>query len=460
MAMAQELHGRQVGGWVVDDYLGNGFSAVVLSARKRDTRAALKVIDPEMIERYGTERQLARIIREKRLEGHTHPHLVQIFDGGQCPETGHLYVVMDLLDPITLGDVRNTLPANRISALICQLASAARFLEEHDLVHRDIKPDNTHVSSDYSTVKLLDLGVIHPPHESSDSSAGTGNHFVGTARYSPPEFLHRQEANCREGWRAITFYQLGATLFDSITRTPIFDDFREPPARLYEAIRDHVPVIVPASEDVEPWLVDLARRCLTKDWRIRVKLVTWEQFEGPPPLPDSSDEIRQRIRARIPTEIEIPPMRPTNDAGQPSRRTIIDIFRNIGTMIREVCQEGGVFPPLELQPQYTTDDCTIKLRSGPYNPQGLLGVLQIEFMISPLDPDGNDVRILANVCLAPTEGEGNSSSRKAFEEIYVGAVVSMEIRENLDVFIHAALESALGAGEPSAEEVTLRPNWR
>ena len=212
--------------------------AVVLSAKKRDSLAALKIIDPEMIERYGFDRQLARIKREKRLEGHTHPHLVQILDGGHCAETGHLYVVMELLEPLTLGDVRDTLPASRIGPVIRQLASASRFLEEHKLVHRDIKPENTHVSPDHMTLKLLDLGVVYPPLDSTSPSAGTHNSFVGTARYSPPEFLHRREENSLAGWRAITFYQLGATLFDLITRTPIFNDVREPPARLYEAIKD------------------------------------------------------------------------------------------------------------------------------------------------------------------------------------------------------------------------------
>ena len=460
MAMAQELHDRQVGGWVVEDYLGNGFSAVVLSARKGDARGAVKVIDPEMIERFGTDRQLARVVREKRLEGHIHPNLVQILDAGQCAETGYLYVVMELLEPTTLGDVRDTLPPDRIATLIGQLASAARFLEQHDLVHRDIKPDNTHVSSDYSNIKLLDLGVVYPPRGNGETSAGTGNHFVGTAPYSPPEFLHREEANCLEGWRAITFYQIGATLFDLITRTPIFDDFREPPARLYEAIGDHVPTIIPASEQVAPWLVDLARRCLTKDWRIRSQIVTWEHFEGPPLLPESSDDIRQRIRARLPAEVVPLPMPSASTSGKPSRRTIVDLFRSTSTMIREVCQEGGVFPPLELQPQYTADGCRIRLRTGPYNPQGLQGILVIEFMLSPLDSDGNDVRILASARLEAPADEGDSSSREALEQIFAGDVGSMEFRSLMDVFIHAALESALGAGEPTGEKVTLRPNWR
>ena len=460
MAMAQELQGRTVEGWVVGDYLGNGFSAVVMSATKGETSAALKVIDPEMIERYGTDRQLARIVRENRLEGHTHPNLVSILDGGQCQETGHLYVAMELLEPLTLGDVRDILPATQIGSVICQLAHAAVFLEQLGLVHRDIKPDNTNVSSDYTTIKLLDLGVVYPPREARNPSAGTGNHFVGTARYSPPEFLHRQETDSPEGWRAITFYQLGATLFDLITRTPIFDEYREPPARLYEAIKDRVPTIEPATVDVEPWLVDLARRCLTKDWRIREQLVAWEHFEGPTDVPDSAHDIRERIRMRTSAETNIHQARTHASSSNPSRRMLIDIFRSMSTMIREVCHEGRVFPPLELKATYAADNCTIRMRTGPYVPQDLLGILEIEFLFFPLDPECHDIRVSACAYLVSVANEGDSRSADAFEDIFVGSVSGMEFRELMDVFVHASLESALGAGKPLSEELRLRPNWR
>jgi hypothetical protein len=39
--MAAELKGELVGGWLVGDYLGNGASAVVLSAQREDQWAAL-----------------------------------------------------------------------------------------------------------------------------------------------------------------------------------------------------------------------------------------------------------------------------------------------------------------------------------------------------------------------------------------------------------------------------------
>ena len=99
-----------------------------------------------------------------------------------------------------------------------------------------------------------------------------------------------------EGWRAITFYQLGACLFDMVTGRRIFDEFSEPPARLYEAVRDHEPIVDVA--DAPAWLIHLARRCLTKDWRLRGEIVKWEDFDGPP-AQASVEVILDRLRKRI-----------------------------------------------------------------------------------------------------------------------------------------------------------------
>jgi serine/threonine protein kinase len=146
--IAAELRGRRVGGWVVSDYLGNGASAVVLSAKRDGVLAALKLIDPEMVERYGQDKQLMRIERERGLVGHSNEHLVKIFDGGVCADTNYLYIVMELIPHPALTALIPTFPRERIGPVIEQLAGAARFLETRQLVHRDIKPDNISITRD------------------------------------------------------------------------------------------------------------------------------------------------------------------------------------------------------------------------------------------------------------------------------------------------------------------------
>jgi serine/threonine protein kinase len=290
--IAAELRGRSVNGWLVGDYLGNGASAVVVSAAHNEIIGALKLIDPEMVERYGRAQQLARVERERILIGHDHPNLVKIFDGGECPETEYLVVVMESLALPELSSLVPLFPRERIGPVIRQLASAAQFLEARGLAHRDIKPDNVVITRDCDRAVLLDLGVVRPIDPEGHGDAGSGDAFLGTARYSPPEYLMREEEDSERGWRAVTFYQLGAVLHDLIMRKRLFHEIEAPPARLIEAVRHTRPIV--EAGDVPPHLISLARNCLQKDWPLRLELVRWEHFtEIPPPV--QSGDAKERI---------------------------------------------------------------------------------------------------------------------------------------------------------------------
>jgi hypothetical protein len=82
--MEGELVGKLVGSWKPDRLLGNGKSAVVFHATRDGQEAALKVFDPDLVQRLGEGTQLQRIEREKRLIGKKHENLVEIYDGGSA----------------------------------------------------------------------------------------------------------------------------------------------------------------------------------------------------------------------------------------------------------------------------------------------------------------------------------------------------------------------------------------
>ena len=94
--LSAELLGQTIGGWLVEKYTNHGKSAVVFLASKGAQRAALKVFDPEIVDRYGREAQRKRIERERSLIGKSHPNLVSVYDGGEQGE--FLFVVMEHFD--------------------------------------------------------------------------------------------------------------------------------------------------------------------------------------------------------------------------------------------------------------------------------------------------------------------------------------------------------------------------
>jgi serine/threonine protein kinase len=433
--IAAELRGQSVGGWMVGDYIGNGASAVVVAAERAGQVAAVKIIDPEFVERYGAPQQLARVQRECDLIGHAERHLVQLFDGGQCRDSGYLYIAMELLAHPQLTTLVPTFPRERIAPIIGQLALAAQFLEARGLAHRDIKSDNIAISRDCENAILLDLGVIRPIADPARVDAGSGAEFLGTTRYSPPEYLLREEEDSVDGWRAVTFYQLGAVLHDLIMRKRMFDDVSAPYAKLIEAVRSSRPII--DAPDVPPHLVTLARGCLQKNWRLRLELVKWEHFhESAPPV--SGAEAKDRIRKRL-ASVETSANTLIPGATIPRRRILENIGGSVSNAAREICLQAGTFPPVEVTHSDTPDGRFVLIRTGPSEQHLLSGSLSIKFACTLVDDVGLFMRVRA------VAGFGDlppTIPTDAWSGVYIGDASSANLRDRLDDFLHLALDAA------------------
>ena len=270
------LGGGPIAGWELQKYLSHGKSAVVMLACRDQTTAVVKVFHPSLIEQYGRDAQLIRVNRERELIDKQHANIARVLDAGSCEVSGHLFVVMQVAPGLPLSKVLSAIPRTNIAALIEQLARAAMQLEDWGFTHRDIKPDNIHVTDDLSSLMLLDFGVLKPHGDDAATSQQASKAFVGTHQYSSPEMIHGREEDTLNGWRAITFYQLGAVLHDLIARRPIFEHATTRHADLVAAI-DNEPVIVTA-DDVDSNLCNLATRCLLKRPLERLQLVRWEDF--------------------------------------------------------------------------------------------------------------------------------------------------------------------------------------
>src|SRR2546428_3670876 len=296
-----ELVGKALGGWSVQEQINHGKSAIVFRAEKNGMTAALKVFDPEIVERYGRDAQKARIDRELSLIGKPPPNLVQIYDGGQEGEL--FFVAMEYVKGKDLAAVLQAVPASEVRSLIAQVAAAARFLEDAAFAHRDIKPTNIGISPDLKQAKLLDLGVIRPLDLSNVTDPGDQRFFVGTLQYSPPELLFREEEHSLEGWRAITFYQLGAVLHDLLMRKALFEEYATPYAQMVRAVERMIPRVDAPEADADLRL--LAQNCLAKQPRLRLDTVKWEDFSQPKVV-DPAEIARRRIAQRRMAAAQVP----------------------------------------------------------------------------------------------------------------------------------------------------------
>lgn len=442
--MADELIGKSVGQWELVQYLGCGKSALVFKGRRNGLEGAVKVFDPELIQRFGKETQLQRIKRELLIRDNGHEHLVRIIDGGECSVTAHLFVVMECIEAPTLEKVIKVVPRDAIRRIIGQVALAAQHLESLELCHRDIKPSNIVISPDYQKATLLDLGVLRPIG-SSDLTDEQARNFVGTLRYSSPEFLMRTELDTVEGWRAVTFYQLGAVLHDLIMRRPLFDEFTHPFGRLVEAVKEVTPRL--EADDVPPDLIHLARTCLIKDPNVRIQLVRWESFSlvqrPSQPVQAAKERVRQRYAAVQSDTLGYTPPEAEREARRRERlhRQILD---KIEAIIRLACSESDVFPPMELRALAGTTPETshIVVTFLPSSSHELRSSLYLLLRISLMDVATEAISLSYWSGVAGERIDSRQLPKDDLHPLFDGAYEDSIVKEKIEEFLFLSLDAA------------------
>lgn len=390
--LEDQLKGGKIGVWTIIRLIDHGKSAAVFEATYGAKRAAVKVFDRELIERFGDNTQLARIDREVSLKGRGHPSMVEILDGGYDETTNNHYIVMEYLPGSNLKKRLKDVPMEAIGGFVADIAACAEYLEGLGLVHRDIKPENIQVSEDIKKVTLLDFGVLKPVKEIGITDMEGVHPFIGTLQYSSPEFLLREEDGTIEGWRALTFYQIGAVLHDLIMRETLFSEYAEPFARLVNAVQKVTPNIQNSS--VPSYLIDLAKMCLLKDPQDRLRMVTWESFKPPKATASGIAGLKERVIKRVLVEQA---GSDTVPEGRPNfvKALLDDIITSTKDSVRRVSSENDQFPPYATLARYPLKAPSVKM-TFEKSETHLMPELSVIFCVEIVDAEAKAVAI--DVC--------------------------------------------------------------
>jgi serine/threonine-protein kinase len=307
--------GTRVGNYRVESLIGEGGMGRVYLALHPGIgrRAAIKVLapgeaeDPHVVSRFITEARAANAIR--------HPNIVDIYDSGVL-KTGTPYIVMEYLDGDPLSRALLRGPASFEDAIdwTCQIAEALAAAHAHDVVHRDLKPDNLFLVTDprrpgKKQVKVLDFGIAKLQRRTLGQvhKTRTGA-LLGTPLYMSPE----QCKSTKEIDSRTDIYSLGVILYELVTGKRPFDG-----DGVYAVINLHVsePPVPPSTyrPDLPPELEAIILQALAKapDERQESMAVLLSRLELVRGDARASEDALARARSQSVTVVQHPALPPT-----------------------------------------------------------------------------------------------------------------------------------------------------
>ena len=148
-----------------------------------DRRVAIKVLRPE---HEADEEGLARFRAEAHHAGSlSHPNIAQVFDYGEPSGSEPGYLVMELVDGLSLSQILDDgpLPPEDVMDVVAQSALGLAAAHRTGLVHRDIKPGNLLLRWD-GLLKITDFGIAHADGQTTVTQPGM---LIGTPAYLAPE---------------------------------------------------------------------------------------------------------------------------------------------------------------------------------------------------------------------------------------------------------------------------------
>ena len=225
--------GQQIENYRIDDVIGQGGMGTIYRATDVNLMrpVAVKVMHNELAEDQAFQ---SRFLQEARAAARLdHPSIVRIYHFGR--ESGLLYIVMELIDGLSLGAyLRQLAKLNQVVrleetlSLVAQAADALGYAHRQGVIHRDVKPDNILVKrldradrpgDPPLRAMVTDFGLAKLLEADQDTQSGL---LMGTLPYMSPEQVLDLPLDGRSD-----IYSLGVVLYQLATgKLPL--DIRTP----------------------------------------------------------------------------------------------------------------------------------------------------------------------------------------------------------------------------------------
>lgn len=203
--------------------------------------------DPSFAARFKQEAQAAAALNS--------PYIVSVYDWGKDADT--YYIAMEYLRGTDLkSGIRKhgALDCKKVAQIGSQIAQALSVAHNHDIIHRDIKPQNIMVQPD-GNIKVMDFGIAR----AKNSHLTTDNSVLGTAHYVSPEQTQGKPLG-----PTTDLYSLGIVMYEAATGRVPFDGDNAVTVAMKQVTEQPVPPSQ-INPSVDPQLEAIILKCMQKD---------------------------------------------------------------------------------------------------------------------------------------------------------------------------------------------------
>jgi serine/threonine protein kinase len=211
------VHGGEViaGRYLVESEIARGGMAHVVRAEDTmlNTIVALKIFPPALSSQWHA---IEEIKEEARITmSLSHPNIVKLHQFESTPR--YKFLVMEYVEGQSLGDrIYNNgkLSLDEVLGYLSDASAALDYAHSHNIIHKDIKPDNFLISLD-GTVKLADFGIAQKVRKTFAKI--TQKSIIGTLLYMSPEHVVGRKIDYKSD-----IYSLGAVTYEMLAGYPPF----------------------------------------------------------------------------------------------------------------------------------------------------------------------------------------------------------------------------------------------
>ncbi|KAL4152614.1 hypothetical protein PRNP1_009542 [Phytophthora ramorum] len=233
-----------------------GFGTVVNAVKKSDGQIyALKILEKGKMTKYDVESSFTEMRVAQNIH---HPFIAGLRIAFQSRTKLFLgmnyYGGGDLFHHMSKGSSCR-IPSDRAHFYTAELVLGIHHLHQHDILYRDIKPENVMIDAD-GHVALVDFGLAKL-HVSEYKGAKT---MAGSPQYTAPELLLPKAK--RSYGKAADWWSLGILLYEmSVGKSPFYDNNIE---KMYHKIQND-PLVFPSKPVLTDELKSILRGFLQKD---------------------------------------------------------------------------------------------------------------------------------------------------------------------------------------------------